>query len=108
MLAAVRAEIEELHARFEDWFSGRAPRDDAWFERHISDRFSPDLLLVFPGGTRVGRDALVDGLRDTHGCSPEFRIQIRDVTVRPLESDRHVLAIYEEALGLEPGAFGRM
>ncbi|MGI9385187.1 MAG: DUF4440 domain-containing protein [Methyloligellaceae bacterium] len=96
LLAGVTAEIEALHALFEDWFAGRDDRDDAWFDREITERFSPDMLLVYPGGARVARDALTAAVKNAHGCSPDFRIQIRNVTLRPVQSERYVLAIYEE------------
>ena len=96
LLAGVTAEIETLHARFEEWFAGRVARDDAWFDREIAHRFAHEMLLVYPGGARVSRDDLATAVKNAYGCSPEFRIQIRNVTVRPLHSERYALAIYEE------------
>lgn len=96
LAADVTAEIEALHAAFEDWFTGRVDRDDAWFDREIAHRFSSEMELVYPGGTRVDRDALIGAVKSAHGGSPEFRIQIRNVTLRPVHSERYVLAIYEE------------
>ncbi len=54
---------------------------------------------------------LATGLRAGHGSNPEFRIAIRNVTVRHVTDD-HILATYEEwqrnALASEPPDNGRI
>ena len=92
---AVRLEVEQLHAFFEGWFTGRLePTDEAFarFESVLADGFE----IVSPRGTRTERAALLAGLRSAHRMHPDgFRIWIEDVRARALEGGL-TLATYEE------------
>jgi len=90
---AVPAEIEALHAFFVGWFSGRLPTAD--FEAGFLARFAPDFLLVPPAGTLLSLEQIASSVRSAHDTNPDFRIAIRNVTVRRT-FDGHILATYEE------------
>ena len=89
----VRAEIEALHAFFVGWFSGRLAQSE--FEAGFLERFDRDFLLVPPAGMLLRLDDLAGSVRSAHATNPDFRIVIRNVTVRR-QLDGHVLATYEE------------
>jgi hypothetical protein len=91
--ARVRAEVEALHEFFVGWFSGALPA--AEFEPGFLSRFEADFLLVPPAGTLLSLDQLADGVEFAHATNPDFRIAIRNVTLRR-EIDGHILATYEE------------
>jgi len=93
-LSRVRAEIEELHIWLERWLSGECPNDDASY-RALSSRFASDLVLIQPGGESMSVDELNRGLRAGHGASPEFRITIRNVTLRR-RLGANLLVTYQE------------
>jgi hypothetical protein len=89
----VRDEIEALHRFFVDWFTGAAPNDA--IETDFLNRFDPDFLLIPSGGTILTLDAFESTLRLSHGTNPDFRIAIRNVTIRR-NLDDCIVATYEE------------
>lgn len=91
--AAVRTEIEALHRFFVRWFTGSAgPAElDDLFVRRLDE----DVVFMSPDGHRMGRDGLVGLFRNAHGNNPDFRIAIRDVTVRR-DLGAYLLATYTE------------
>lgn len=89
----VRGEIEDLHAFFVEWFSGRHDLDG--FDAGFLSRFDDDFLLVPPVGTLLTLDQIAEGVRPAHDSNADFRIAIRNVRVRR-RFDGHVLATYEE------------
>lgn len=93
LIDTVRHEVEDLHVFFTNWFSGAADR--AELEARLASRLHPDFIIVSPEGiVSTGRD-LMAGFERAHGTNPDFRIQIRDVTVRFHEGG-FVLATYQE------------
>lgn len=92
-LKALRKEIEDLHVFFEDWFSGRSSSDE--FAARFDHRFDEQTLLIQPGGAALPLDQFKEGLRAAHGSNPDFRIQIRNVTLRR-EFGELALVTYEE------------
>lgn len=91
--SAARAEIESLHEFFVGWFSGRLPADS--FDAGFLRRFERDFLLVPPAGELLTLAQLADAVRSLHATNPDFRIAIRNVTLRR-EFDGHLLVTYEE------------
>jgi hypothetical protein len=89
----VRSEIEGLHAFFVGWFSGALPSSE--FESGFRVRFASDFLLVPPAGTLLTLDQLSESVRSAHATNREFRIAIRNVTLRRRFAG-HILATYEE------------
>ena len=109
LLGRVREEIEGLHKFFVGWFSGQLPAES--FEEGFSIRFDPECLLIPPAGVILDMDRFTAAIRDNHDTNPEFRIAIRNVTLRRV-FDNKVLATYEEwqrfALASKPPENGRL
>lgn len=93
LLTRVQVEIEDLHEFFVGWFSGRV--DESMFEQGFSVRFDPECLLIPPAGVILNMGQFAAAIRDNHDTNPEFRIAIRNVTVRRVFADK-VVATYEE------------
>ncbi len=93
VLAAVRAEVEELHEFFVGWFAGTLPADS--LDEVVRNRMDRGFAIVPPSGNLLTCDVLTEGLRQAYGSNPRFRIEIRDVRLRHV-SDDWVLATYEE------------
>ena len=72
-------EVVELHAFFEAWLGGAAPRSDATFAR-IEDALAQRFTMVEPDGRRLGRGEVLAWLRQAHGsrAGVGFRIAVRD------------------------------
>lgn len=92
---AVSAEIVALHAFFVSWFGGHEPNPGSNFEQGLALRLDNDFVLIQPGGETLTRDALLAAIRTGHGSNPDFRIAIREVTLRR-RFNEHVLVTYEE------------
>lgn len=92
---AARKEIEDLHAFFVGWFSGSLSDDDDTFQRGFARRFEPGFLLIPPAGTQMPLAKLSGAIRSGHGTNPEFRIEIRNVTLRR-EIGKVAVLTYEE------------
>ena len=105
----LRVEIEDLHAFFCDWIAGKLPDTD--FDLKFTTRFTTDLVFIPPVGKLLGLAELSSLIYRGYASNPQFRIQIREVTVRQ-EFDGYVLATYEEwqrnALASEPADNGRI
>lgn len=95
LLRGATEEIESLHRFFVDWFTGAVADDAALFEERFSARFDPEFVLIAPAGHMLALDELSQGVRSTYGTNPDFRIQIRNVTVR-LHTQDLALVTYEE------------
>ena len=109
--SAVREEIEALHRFFVGWFSGEIPESDAAFQKGFRSRFDDKFLLIPPAGLVLDLSQLESSIRAGHANNPEFRIAIRNVTVRQVFGD-FLLATYEEwqrnALASTPPDNGRI
>jgi hypothetical protein len=91
--ADVQAEIEALHKFFVGWFSGSL--EEADFQPGFLSRFDENFLLIPPAGILLSLDDIADSVRSAHDTNPEFRIAIRNVTLRR-RFDGQILATYEE------------
>ena len=96
LLAAARAEIEDFHAFFDDWFQGLVPEDEDVLHTRHGARLAGDFQLTYPGGVTMDKDGLIGGVRRAYGNSPGFKVQIRNVRLRPLDCAGHLLVNYEE------------
>jgi len=97
VLNLVELEIKRLHQFLEGWLNGGAQRSEAVFTESLTDILHPAFVNIQPAGILLGRDQLLDQIRDGHGASPDFRIRIRNVVVRQsLDSAGTILATYEE------------
>jgi hypothetical protein len=103
-LANCRREIEELHAFFVGWYTGR--RDD--FER-MKRAIGQGFEMVTPDGDCLGREAVLAMVHDGNDqYDPgEFDIEIRNVAAVDTGSD-HALVRYEEWQSGPEGQDGRL
>ena len=89
----VRTEIEDVHRFFVRWFNGTAD------PRELDDLFVPrlddDIIFLSPDGNQLGRDGLIGMFRHARGNNPDFRIDIRNVSVRR-DLGEHLLVTYTE------------
>jgi hypothetical protein len=87
-----RAEVEALHAFFEDWFCGRADELSPC-EAALAEGFE----IVSPNGTTHGRELLLESLRAAKGTHAhhDFRMWVSDVQARDLGGGL-LLVTYEE------------
>jgi hypothetical protein len=99
-----RREIEELHAFFVEWYTGR--RDD--FER-MERAIGPGFEMVTPDGDCLDREAVLAMVRDGNDqYDPgEFDIEIRNVAAVDTGPD-HALVRYEEWQSGPESADGRL
>ncbi len=93
LVDAVRAEIEDLHVFFVEWFTGRS--DPTALGTVFAPRMLPETLFVSPDGNRLSGPELVRMFDGAHGANPGFAIKIRDVRVLKDFGD-HLLADYTE------------
>ena len=96
LLAAARAEVEDFHVFFDDWFTGTCPQSETVLEARHANRLAQDFQLIYPGGGVLDRDGLIQGIRGAYGKSPGYKTQIRDVRLRPMEAEGYLLVNYEE------------
>jgi len=92
----VLAEIEALHQFFERWFTGSCERSDAVFQQGLSARLSDDIVLIQPNGRALGKSTFCNAVQSGFGGSPEFRVKIRNLQLRPIRAGETILATYEE------------
>ncbi|MBT7953007.1 MAG: DUF4440 domain-containing protein [Gammaproteobacteria bacterium] len=89
----VHKEIDDMHVFFVEWFNGTADKNS--YEEKFVSRFDPAVIFIGPNGMLLDYENLMAMMREAHGSNPDFRIAIRDVTIRH-ESDTQVVATYTE------------
>ena len=91
-----RQEILDLHRFFAAWFNGEIENTDKHFER-VAGVLDAAFEIVAPDGRLIGRDALLEGLRQAHDgrAGSGFRIWIENQNIRIL-ADGLGLVTYEE------------
>jgi hypothetical protein len=90
----VRREINELHAFFGQWLSGKAPDSDAVFAR-VESALAPDFTLVDPRGHEADRATMAALLRGLWNTRPQVRIWIEQFRLL-LDAPPLLVARYEE------------
>ncbi|MEM8785148.1 MAG: hypothetical protein AAGF19_04775 [Pseudomonadota bacterium] len=93
---AISTEIKALHQLLQDWFSGACARSRPEFDARLTHRLADDLVLIPPGGAALTKADLCEGVWNGYAGSPDFRIEIRTVALRPVSLPGHALATYEE------------
>ena len=93
LLNDVRDEIDDLHVFFVEWFNGSA--DPGSYEERFVSRFDQSVIFVGPNGMLLEYEQLMAMMRDAHGSNPDFRIAIRDVTIRQ-QSGEQLVVTYTE------------
>ena len=95
--AALRAEVERLHAFLAGWFRGDLPRDRALFDGVFADRLAPGMVNIQPSGRGLTKAQLLGAIFEGHGANPAFEIAIRDFRLLFVSADRgSALATYVE------------
>ena len=98
MIHRCEAEILELHRFFEGWFRGELDDSPETFAR-LSDVLSERFQMISPGGERLERRQVLEGVRRQHGShhGPEHSYRIRIENVEGRYRDAAVaLMTYEE------------
>lgn len=87
-------EIESLHEFFVRWYYADADREA--FAR-LEDALAPPFEMIHPDGQRVGRESIVDSIRESFDSrEPDtFDIEVRNVVPVEIRDDR-ALVRYEE------------
>lgn len=93
LTTAIRAEIEDLHAFFVDWFTGAA--DQMAITTRFGTAMAPDVLFISPDGQRLTHSDLMTGIGAGYGANTAIRIAIRNVEIQQDLGDC-VLVTYEE------------
>lgn len=92
------AEVRELHAFFEEWFSGERPRTDAEIAR-LENALGAGFQLLDPEGDVVPRSAIIESVEQRHGAATDGqapdRIDVEAIEPR-FERDTVCLLTYEE------------
>ncbi len=89
----VTTEIEALHQFFCGWFGGTL--EQSCFGEQFTQRFTPDLVFIPPAGRLLGLADISASVKAGYDSNPEFRVQIRNVSI-VREWQDYVLATYEE------------
>lgn len=104
------AEVAELHAFFDGWFTGRLAADGEAFAR-FEGALAEDFQIVAPDGRASSRAEIVERLRAAHGSAPGApegrRVWVEDVLVRPVAPGVW-LSTYEEWQESPAGRRGRL
>lgn len=86
-------EIVDLHDFFTAWFNGTAERNE--LEPKFLGRLHEKLVFIPPEGHLITGPMLRESFNNGYGTNPDFRIQIRDVSIRH-QVGKTVLATYTE------------
>jgi hypothetical protein len=91
-----RREISDLHAFFEEWFTGRiAATEENW--ARLSGVLAEGFELICPRGTVSGRGDLLERLRLEHAARTEGALRIWTENVRGRSiGDGLSVVVYEE------------
>lgn len=89
----VTKEIVDLHDFFTAWFNGTAEPDE--LEPKFLSRLHEKLVFIPPEGHLISGPMLREGFNNGYGTNPNFKIQIRDVSIKH-EVGKTVLATYTE------------
>ena len=93
LLEDVRREIVELHEFFSDWFNGNTNQDQ--LKPRFLSRLHSDFIFIPPEGVVLDADDISNAFAQGYGTNSDFKIQIRDVTIRH-EMGNHILVTYTE------------
>jgi len=69
--------VHAFHADLTRWFSGTGDREVVW--SRLAEGTSPDMVLVYPSGRRLGGGELLQSIEELHGTSPGFEATISDL-----------------------------
>jgi hypothetical protein len=110
MIHRCEDEILELHRFFERWFRGEIEDSPETFAR-LSEVLSERFRMITPGGERVERRQLLEGVRQRHGShggpGRSYRIRIDNVEGRYRDA-AVALMTYEEWQEVDGQTRGRL
>jgi hypothetical protein len=92
ILESTRREVEELHAFFERWYTGRHSVD----LKRVSSVLAAEFNLHSPSGRRLSKEVLLRELEADRGAFPALRISIENLQASDA-GDGTVTAEYTEA-----------
>lgn len=93
----VTKEIADLHDFFTKWFNGSVERDQ--LEPRFLSRLDENVVFIPPEGHIMTGDMLKGGFDRGYGSNKDFRIQIRDVTIRHKIGDLVMVTYTEWQIG---------
>jgi hypothetical protein len=88
------AEVDDLHAFFELWFTGELPSTRAELAR-FTDVLADDFRMIQPSGLTRTRDGITADVFDAHGMYETVTIETSTFEPREADGDR-CLGTYEE------------
>jgi len=110
MIHRCEDEILELHRFFEQWFRGELDDSPETFAR-LSDVLSERFQMTTPGGERLERRQLLEGVRRRHGShrgpGRSYRIRIENIEGRYRDA-AVALMTYEEWQEVDGRTRGRI
>ncbi|MFQ5766784.1 MAG: hypothetical protein ACE5ID_02220 [Acidobacteriota bacterium] len=105
-----RAEIEDLHRFFQEWFAGSLPVEGDSFSR-LATVLAPEFGMISPQGVLMDRRIVLQSLRAAHGTSrapgKPTRIWVTKIRVHNL-GEGLALATYEEWQRIDGQDKGRL
>lgn len=104
--SSCKTEIESLHEFFVEWYAGQ--RAESEFDR-LERALAPGFEMVTPDGERLGRETVLEGIREDHGRDEpgEFDIEVRNVEVVE-RVEEYATVRYEEWQETDDGTTGRI
>ena len=93
---ALNSEFDDFHGFINEWFRGECPEDEELFDRRHASHLAEGFQIILPDGSILDRDGLICLIRGLYGKNPNFKKQIRDPQVRPMECEGYCLVNYEE------------
>ena len=81
-LERASALIVDLHRFFTDWMSGACAKRAESLTTGLLQHVAPDFVGIMASGVVITPVALEQWMSTVHGASPQFRIAIRNVTIR--------------------------
>lgn len=106
MITCIELEIVQLHQFFQDWYNNILAPTDESFSR-CSDVLAHDFSIIFPSGSIVQCQPLLEGLRNAHNSRNDMRIWIKNVRILHNLGDV-ILANYEEWQEIEGKVTARL
>lgn len=105
-VSACANEIEALHDRFVEWFTGTRPNDIA---DRLGSSLAPEFEMITPDGDRLNRSTVIKSVDESYDRKhPEdFDIDIQNVE-RVADLGTHVVVRYEEWQTTPAGTTGRI
>jgi len=93
---ALNAEFDGFHGFINEWFRGECPEEEELFDRRHASHLAEGFQIILPDGSVLDRDGLIGLIRGLYAKNPNFKKQIRNPQLRPMQSEGYLLVNYEE------------